>query len=112
MDLDMTFNDKLREALIGRTIRADALPHSNQSLPMYELWGEDAGIPESDIHSSQAYRIYLNYDNNTRQITGVWVQIDGEILSPCSGYSQEVLDQFDYEPILNWCFKQLEPQDE
>lgn len=109
MDLDMTYNDKLREALIGRTIRADSLPRSNQSLPMYELWGEDTGIPESDIHSSQAYRIYLDYGAD-RKITGAWVQIDGEILSPCCGYSQEVLDQFDYEPILNWCLAHMEPE--
>ena len=99
---DLTFNNKLIAALKGRVLKADALPRAFQGAPMYEFWGEDIGFPESDMHSTQAYRIYLEYDADLR-ITDAWVRIDGEILSPCSGYSQEVLDQFDYKPVLDWC---------
>lgn len=104
---DLTYNEKLAHALIGRRLKTTALPHARQGAPMFEFWGEDVGFPESDMHSTQAYRIYLSYDS-ALCITGVWVQIDGEILSPCSGYSQEVLDRFDYEPVLNWCLERTE----
>ncbi len=104
---DFSYNRKLEEALLGRRLRPEQLPTVGRGEPMFEFWGEDVGFPESDIHSTQAYRIYLQYDKELR-ITEVWVQIDGEILSPCSGYSQEVLDRFDYAPVLAWCLEKTE----
>ena len=107
MALDYTYNDRLISVLKGRKLKADALPHANQGRPMFEFWGEDAGIPEDDIHSSQAYRIYLDYGDDLI-IKDAWVQVDGELLSPCCGYAQEALDQFDYEPVLKWCLNKTE----
>ncbi len=107
MDVDYSYNDRLVSELIGHRLREDCSPRVYRGSPVLEFWGEEVGFPESDIHSTQAYRIYLEYDAG-RVITDAWVQIDGEILSPCSGYSQEVLDRFDYAPVLAWCRERLE----
>lgn len=102
--LDLRWNHRLRSALLGRRLLPEQLPASHRGQPMFSLWGEDAGIPEDDIHSSRAYRIYVEYDDSLT-ITDLWVMVDGELLSPCCGYAQEALDEFDYQPILNWCLK-------
>lgn len=106
--IDTTYNQKLEQALVGRKLRNDAMPIAHRGQPMFSLWGEDAGIPAGDVHNSRAYRIYPDYDE-TLTITGIRVVVEGEIISPCSGYRMEALDQFDYEPILNWCLARTEP---
>ena len=103
----MNYNQKLRERLLGRRLRADAMPERHYGRPMLSLWGEDAGMTGSDVHSNRAYRIYLDYDE-TRTILSVDIVIEGELISPCSGYFHEELDEFDYAPILNWCLQHLE----
>lgn len=106
--LDQTYNQKLRAALVGRRLRPEAMPAHLGEDWVFSLWGEDAGIPEGDIHSTRAYRIYVDYDKNLT-ITGVGVIVDGELLSPCCGYALEALDQFDWEPIRDWCLERTVP---
>lgn len=101
---DQTYNEQLRAALLGRRLLPEYMPRVHSSRPMFSFWGSDAGVPEGDIHGSRAYRIYLSYDE-ALTITGVDVVVDGELLSPCSGYAMEALDEFDYGPVLQWCLK-------
>ena len=56
------------------------------------------------IHATRAYRIYVSYDE-TLTITDAEVVVDGELISPCSGYWSEALDEFDYPAVLSWCMK-------
>ena len=100
--MDQTYNQKLRSALLGRRLQEDHMPTVHRCRPMFSFWGQDIGIPPEDIHANRAYRIYLSYDE-AKTITDVEVVVDGELLSPCSGYAPETLDQFDYEPVLSWC---------
>lgn len=97
---DLFYNQQLKAALLGRKLLQMPVVHTHR--PMFSFWGKDAGLPADDIHFDRAYRIYLTYDE-ALTITDVDVVVDGELLSPCSGYAPEVLDQFDYEPVLRWC---------
>lgn len=106
--LDQTYNQKLVCALLGRRLCPEHMPVQHAVGPMFSFWGEEAGLSEGDIHRSRAYRIYLDYDEALR-ITGVSVVVDGELLSPCSGYAPEALDQFDYGPVLRWCLSHTAP---
>lgn len=99
---DQIYNKQLAKMLLGRRLLPDDMPQVHSSRPMFSFWGGDAGIPEGDIHHSRAYRIYLSYDE-ALTITAVDVVVDGELLSPCSGYAIESLDEFDYGPVLSWC---------
>ena len=106
--LDQTYNNKLIQALTGRTLRPDAMPKAHALGPMFSFWGSDAGLGAGDIHASRAYRIYVEYGEDL-VIRDVRVVVDGELLSPCSGYTMEALDQFDFEPVLNWCLDRTDP---
>lgn len=105
--LDQTYNQKLAQALTGRRLRRDRMPEAHRGRPMLAFWGEDAGIPPGDVHHHRAYRVYLDYGTD-RIITGVQVVVEGELISPCSGYMPEALDAFDYEPVLAWCLAHTE----
>jgi hypothetical protein len=105
--MDQTYNQKLRAALVGRRLRQDCMPELVQGDYVFSLWGQDAGIPEDDIHASRAYRIYVDFDA-ARTITGLSVLVDGELLSPCCGYALEALDELDWEAIRDWCLRRVE----
>ena len=105
---DQTYNEMLRRELTGRILRADDMPRAHQGRPMYAFWGEELGFGAGDVHQTRAYRIYLSYDEN-RVITGVDVVVEGELISPCSGYFPEALDPFDYERVRDWCLSHVEP---
>lgn len=105
--LDETYNNLLRQALLGRKVRTDRMPVIHRCRPMLSFWGSDAGIPSGDIHHNRCYRIYLDY-TEARTITVVDVVVDGELLSPCSGYAYEALDEFDYPLILEYCLSLTE----
>ena len=106
--LDQTYNQALKNALLGRKLLPEHMPVIHTHRPMFSFWGQEAGIPEGDIHCHRAYRIYLVY-NDALTITDVEVVVDGELLSPCSGYAVESLDEFDYKPVLNWCLSHTCP---
>lgn len=105
--LDQTYNEKLIQALIGRRLRPDAMPKAHALGPMFSFWGSDAGLGAGDIHANRAYRIYVDYGGDLI-IRDVRVVVDGELLSPCSGYAPEALDQFDFQPVLAWCLERTE----
>lgn len=105
--LDQTYNNKLISALLGRKLMPGRMPVSHRGRPMFSFWGEEAGMEPGDIHATRAYRIYVTYDDNL-VITDADVVVDGELISPCSGYWPEALDEFDYPAILNWCIKHTE----
>lgn len=98
----MTCNEMLIAFLTGRQLMPEYMPEKHLGREMFSLWGEDAGIPAGDIHHHRAYRIYLDYDEN-RIITDADIVVEGELLSPCSGFSYEQLDEFDYPAIRDWC---------
>lgn len=93
--LDQTYHIKLADALRGRILRPDR-PEKLSFL------GAQAGIGQGDIHHERLYQIWLDLDQN-RRITAVAVAVTGELISPCSGYAQEALDEFDYPSILAYC---------
>lgn len=98
----MDYNRALENALIGRSLTEQYPPKAHLGGKMFSLWGEEAGLTGNDIHSNRAYRIYIQNDEKGI-ITDARVVIEGELLSPCSGYAYEALDEFDYPHILNWC---------
>lgn len=105
--LDQTYNEKLVSTLLGRKLTPGHMPVPHRGKPMFSLWGEEAGIGAGDIHATRAYRIYVTYDDNL-VITDADVVVDGELISPCSGYWPEALDEFDYPFILSWCMEHTE----
>jgi hypothetical protein len=42
-------------------------------------------------------------------VTGVDVVVEGELISPCSGYFPEALDRFDFDAVRDWCLSHVEP---
>jgi len=105
--LDQTYNEMLRTMLIGRKVCPGHMPVVHRCRPMLSFWGADAGIPTGDIHHNRCYRIYLDYGDD-RIITAVDVVVDGELLSPCSGYAYEALDEFDYDTVRDYCLSLTE----
>lgn len=99
---DQTYNELLKQALLGRKLQGAHMPVVHRCRPMFSFWGSDVGLTEGDIHTHRAYRIYVDYDE-ALTITDVEVVVDGELLSPCSGYAAETLDRFDYPAVLAWC---------
>ena len=75
---------------------------------MFSFWGEELGFSGGDVHAQRAYRIYLRY-NAGLVITDARVVVEGELISPCSGYFPEALDEFDYQTVLDWCMKKTQP---
>ena len=106
--MDTSYNNRLRQALIGRRLREDAMPLAHRGLPMFSFWGEELGFSGGDVHAQRAYRIYLRYDADLA-ITDARVVVEGELISPCSGYFPEALDEFDYQTVLDWCIKKTQP---
>ena len=91
------YNHLLISALLGR--------HS--SFPLLSIMGEALGFPEGDVHATRFYRIFLTRDE-CDTITAVRVVVDGDLISPCSGYFPETLDEFDYKTVLHWCLENTE----
>lgn len=98
----MTWNDKLTQFLIGRHLREDCMPIVHLGKERFSFSGEDLGFSGGDIHARRAYQIFIER-NSENLITDAFVVIEGELLSPCSGFAYEELDEFDYPIILRWC---------
>ena len=101
---DTDYGARLTDALIGRRLLPDCMPRAHRGRPMFSFWGTELGFSEDDIHATQAYRIYIDYDENLI-ITGADIVVEGEIISPCSGFRYENPDRFDYAPLLKWCME-------
>ena len=101
---EKTYNDSLRDALIGRRLLKNDLPEAHCGRPMFSFWGEDIGFCNGDVHQNRAYRVYLDYDESLI-ITEVEIIVEGELISPCAGFFFEVLDEFDYPKVMDWCMK-------
>ena len=99
---DLRYNQKLEQALVGRRLNSADIPVVHFNQPQLRFWGYEAGITGSDIHSDRLYRIWITYDEELI-IHQAQVFVDGELISPCSGFAQETLDQFDYDAVLHWC---------
>ncbi len=98
----MDYNEMLRQALLGRRPDPSNMPVVHKRGPMFSFWGEELGFAGADVHASRAYRIYLTYGEDL-MIRDVRTVIEGELISPCSGYYPETLDQFDYPVVRDWC---------
>ncbi len=96
--MDTNYNARLTEALLGRKCT-----HSQ----LFSM-GDALGFPEGDVHNTRFYRIFLTRDE-TGTVTHAVVKVDGELISPCSGYFPEVLDEFDFIPVLQWCLRETIP---
>lgn len=95
-----SYNERLASALLGRRL-------SNPTSPVLRIMGDALGFPEGDVHATRFYRIFLTLDN-AGIITHVHITVDGELISPCSGYFQEALDEFDVKAVTDWCLAQTE----
>lgn len=98
----MTWNEKLTTFLTGRRLKEDHMPTAHLGRERFSFWGEEAGFSDGDIHAHRAYQIFIDR-NEDNVITDAFVVIEGELLSPCSGFAYEELDEFDYPVILKWC---------
>lgn len=98
------YNELAGSALLGRKLKeayiSPARPHSG----LISFMGETLGFPEGDVHATRFYRIFLTLDPN-RSINEVRIVVDGDLISPCSGYFPEVLDEFDYQAVMAHCLK-------
>ncbi len=100
--MNIDYHQQLRNALIGRRVHPDYMPEKRQMGSLLSFWGREAGMSGGDIHRNWNYRIYLRLEDEL-VVTDVQVVIEGELLSPCSGYSYEELDAMDYPAVLKWC---------
>lgn len=108
MNDPVSFDQRLIHALVGRRLRPDRMPDLHQGQPQFRLWGADAGFHPDDIHADRFYRIHLEYGPDL-VIRSAAVFVDGELISPCSGFRAESLDEFDYGPVLAWCLERTLP---
>lgn len=98
------YNDQLISALLGRRL----LAHSTAQAPVLRTMGDALGFPEGDVHATRFYRVFLTLDD-TGCIASARITVDGELISPCSGYFPETLDEFDVRAVTDWCLSQTEP---
>ena len=104
------YHELLLSALRGRKIHPDYPPIAHRNRPMLSFWGEEAGMVGGDIHAHRAYRLYLDY-NDAGIIEDASLVIEGDLISPCSGYWYETLDELDYKPVLDWCLSHTLPRE-
>ena len=91
----------IRKQLLGRMLRPEAGSMSQWGRPMLSSMGWELGFPEGDVHRDRSYRVYLTLDEG-RRIVDAELRVEGDLISPCSGYYPEMLDEFDYGMILSW----------
>ena len=103
----MDYQEKLKAEIIGRRLIPSCMPSPHQGKPMFSFWGETLGFHGADVHSTRAYRLYIEYDGDNI-IRDLELVIEGELISPCSGYYREPLDEFDYPALLDWCLNHTE----
>ncbi len=106
--MEQNYNARLIRALTGRRLHPDYPPQDGKLGPMLTFWGSEAGLTGGDVHQNWNYRIYVRFGAD-RVITGGYVVIEGDLLSPCSGYSYEALEALDYPAVLNWCLRHTLP---
>ena len=94
--LDQTYHIMLANRLRGRRV----IDGANQ----LRFFGSDANIPYGDIHRDRFYQVYFDLDGDL-SITATAVAVTGDLISPCSGYAQESVDELDYPYVLNYCMK-------
>lgn len=90
----MDYNQTLASALSGRFC----------SCPQFSFMGSALGFSEEDVHANRFYTIFLSRDPQHR-ILDITVKVEGDLISPCSGYFPEVLDEFDFDPVLQYCLR-------
>lgn len=95
----MDYNQALAAALKGRFC-----PHSQ-----FSFMGSALGFSEEDVHANRFYTIFLRRSPQN-QILEITVKVEGDLISPCSGYFPEILDEFDFEPVLQYCFQMTDVQ--
>ncbi len=100
-----SYHHQIVSALTGR-ICPQAM--GNKSFVLSTM-GSALGFPEDDVHANRFYRVFLTLDH-TGTILSALVRIDGDLISPCSGYFPEEPDEFDCKPVLEWCLSQTAPQ--
>ena len=93
------YEQNLKTALLGRTLRD---PEQIGVL----VYGSELGFDSSDVHYLNIYQVTLVADDQN-VLTDLMVSVIGELISPCSGYETEKLDQFDWQPLLRWCERNL-----
>ena len=104
--MDDEWNRRLISALLGKRPRAEALTVSKWGRPMLCFMGADAGFSGGDVHRDRSYRVYLELQDGA--ITGAEIQVDGDLISPCSGYFPEALDRLDFDPVLRYCLERMD----
>ena len=93
------FEEKVTQALLGR-------PLTQPWRTKVNLYGSDLGFGEGDIHHLRIYQLELTTDSEGK-LKELWIGVVGELISPCSGYAMESLDEFDWQPLLQWCLANL-----
>ena len=97
--VDQRYHILLADALRGRRVSGNA-----SELCFY---GSDAGISAGYVYGRRLYQICFDLDAAGR-IAATGVCVTGDLISPCSGYAQEYLDEMDYPYVLNYCISQTE----
>lgn len=95
----MMFEEKVKQALVGKTM-------ADPERTRIAVFGSDLGFGEGDIHHLRIYQMELACDE-AGVLRDLRVSVVGELISPCSGYATEPLDEFDWQPLLDWCVNNL-----
>ncbi len=91
--------ERQRRELLGRPMPKHL---SDSGEVQLSFMGWAAGFSESDIHCNRLYQLILIPDGDGN-IGDVEILVVGELISPCSGYQPETLDEFDFPNVLRWC---------
>ena len=94
------FEEKVTQALLGR-------PLTQPWRTKVNLYGSDLGFGEGDIHHLRIYQLALTPDSEGN-LKALWIGVVGELISPCSGYFPEVLDEFDHRAVIDHCLSKTE----
>lgn len=95
----MMFEENLTRALLGRRL-------SRPLRTSHHIYGSELGFGEGDVHHLRIYQLELTPDSNGA-LAELRISVVGDLISPCSGYTTERLDEFDWQPLLAWCEEHL-----
>ena len=103
----MNYNEILVSSLLGRKLKEEYRSPARPRNALISFMGEALGFSEGDVHTTRFYRLFLTLDE-TRTITDARVVVDGDLISPCSGYFPETLDEFDHQAVIDHCLSKTE----
>lgn len=102
-----SYNEKAVSALLGRKLKEELISPARPRSGLISFMGQALGFSEGDVHATRFYRVFLTLGDD-RTILDARILVDGDLISPCSGYFPEVLDEFDHRAVIDHCLSKTE----